>query len=195
MEKKMETEIETKATTRNAAPPEEIQDFYNKALFYAAEAHDGQLYANLPYFIHVCMVAGEVLMADRIEPLSNLKDAVQIALLHDVLEDTPITKEEMLASFEPSVVHGVDLLTKKEGVPFSDYFPGIKDGGADVSIIKMCDRIVNLQEPAAHWTAEKIAKYHEESLVILEMFGWSSRYVSERLRMKIELYEEMFMKK
>jgi len=179
-----------------AAPPQEIQDFYNKTLFYAAAAHNGQFYAgNLPYVIHVCMVADEVLAADRIEPFSNIKDAVQIALLHDVLEDTPITKEEMLLHFSPEVVHGVDLLTKKDGLPLSEYFKGIKDGGRDVSAIKMCDRIINLQKPPASWDANKIFEYYEESKVILEMLGWSSDYISGRLKMKIELYEEMFMKK
>ena len=177
------------------APPQEIQDFYNKALFYAAAAHNGQLYSGLPYIIHVCMVADEVFSTDRIEPFSNLKDAVQIALLHDVLEDTPITKEEMLLHFSPEVVHGVDLLTKKDGLPLLEYFKGIKDGGRDVSAIKMCDRIINLQKPPAHWNADKIFEYYEESLVILEMFGWSSDYISSRLKVKIELYEGMFMKK
>lgn len=172
----------------------ELQDFYNKALFYAAAAHDGQLYAGLPYVIHVCMVAAEVMAADKKEPLSNIKDAVQIALLHDVLEDTPITENEMLQNFVPAVVHGVDLLTKKEGQPLEDYLSGIKAGSSDVSVIKMCDRIINLQKPPAHWGSEKILEYYEESILILEMLGWSSEYVSGRLKGKIELYEEMFMK-
>ncbi|WNY23956.1 hypothetical protein MmiHf6_12800 [Methanimicrococcus hongohii] len=180
---------------RKAAPPEEIQDFYNKALFYAAEAHGNQLYAGLPYMIHVCMVADEVTAADRTVPLENFKNAVQIALLHDVLEDTPITKDEMLQYFEPEVVHGIDLLTKKEGLPLLDYLEGIKAGGSDVSVIKMCDRIINLQRLPVHWKADKILEYYEESVLILEMLGWSSEYVSWRLRLKIELYEEMFMKK
>jgi Guanosine polyphosphate pyrophosphohydrolases/synthetases len=177
------------------APPQEIQDFYNKALFYAAAVHDGQLYSGLPYIIHVCMVADEVFSADRIEPFSNLKDAVQIALLHDVLEDTPVTKEEMLLHFSPEVVHGVDLLTKKDGLPLLEYFKGIKDGGRDVSAIKMCDRIINLQKPPTSWNADKILEYYEESLVILEMLGESHLYVSKRLEFKIRLYEEMFMRK
>lgn len=173
----------------------ELSDFYNKALFYAAVAHNGQLYAGLPYVIHVCMVANEVLAADKHEPLSNIKDAVQIALLHDVLEDTPITETEMLQNFEPAVVHGVNLLTKKEGQPLEDYLSGIKAGGSDVSVIKMCDRIINLQKQPAHWGSEKILEYYEESLSILEMLGESSEYVSKRLMRKIELYEEMFMRK
>ena len=186
--------MNSKDTT--AAPSQDIQDFYNKALFYAAAAHDGQFYAgNLPYIVHVCMVADEVLAADRIEPFSNITDAVQIALLHDVLEDTPITKEEMLLHFSPEVVHGVDLLTKKDGLPLLKYFKGIKDGGRDVSAIKMCDRIINLQKPPASWNADKIFEYYEESKVILEMLGWSSAYISGRLKLKIELYEEMFMGK
>ena len=175
---------------------ESIQDFYNKALFYAAAAHKNQYYAgDLPYIVHICMVADEVFSADRIEPFSNIKDAVQIALLHDVLEDTPITKEEMLLHFSPEVVHGVDLLTKKDGLPLLEYFKGIKDGGRDVSAIKMCDRIINLQKPPKHWDADKIFEYYKESLVILEMFGWSSDYISGRLKLKIELYKEMFMRK
>jgi len=190
-----ETENKTKNKSRNV-PSQEIQDFYNKALFYAATAHKNQFYAgDLPYIVHVCMVADEVFSADRIEPFSNIKDSVQIALLHDVLEDTPITKEEMLLHFSPEVVHGVDLLTKKDGLPLSEYFKGIKDGGRDVSAIKMCDRIINLQKPPKHWNADKIFEYYEESLVILEMFGWSSDYISSRLKVKIELYEGMFMKK
>ncbi|MBZ3936103.1 bifunctional (p)ppGpp synthetase/guanosine-3',5'-bis(diphosphate) 3'-pyrophosphohydrolase [Methanimicrococcus blatticola] len=176
-------------------PPEsELSDFYNKALFYAAAAHDGQLYAGLPYVIHVCMVAAEVMEADKNEPLSNIKDAVQIALLHDVLEDTPITEDEMLQNFEPAVVNGVNLLTKRKGQPLEDYLLGIKNGGSDVSVIKMCDRIVNLQKPPAHWGSEKILEYYEESILILEILGWSSEYVSKRLKGKIELYERMFMK-
>ncbi|MDV0445752.1 hypothetical protein MmiAt1_13470 [Methanimicrococcus sp. At1] len=177
-------------------PPEELQDFYNKALFYAAAAHNGQFYAgNLPYITHVCMVAAEVLAADRIEPLKNIKDAVQIALLHDVLEDTPVTKEEMLEHFDSSVVSGVDLLTKKDGQPLLEYLNGIHAGGSDIATIKMCDRIINLQKPPAHWGVEKIAEYYEESLKILEICGGRSEYVSGRLKRKIELYEEMFMKK
>jgi Guanosine polyphosphate pyrophosphohydrolases/synthetases len=190
-------ENKNKTKTKNTnVPSQEIQDFYNKALFYATAAHKNQFYAgDLPYIVHVCMVADEVFSADRIEPFSNIKDAVQIALLHDVLEDTPITKEEMLLHFSPEVVHGVDLLTKKDGLPLSEYFKGIKDGGRDVSAIKMCDRIINLQKPPKHWNADKIFEYYEESLVILEMFGESHLYVSKRLKLKIELYEEMFMKK
>jgi len=87
------------------------------------------------------------------------------------------------------------LLTKKDGLPLLEYFKGIKDGGRDVSAIKMCDRIINLQKPPKHWNAGKILEYYEESLVILEMFGWSSDYISSRLKVKIELYEEMFMEK
>jgi len=190
-----ETESKTKNKNTNV-PSQEIQDFYNKALFYAAAAHKKQFYAgDLPYIVHVCMVADEVFSADRIEPFSNIKDAVQIALLHDVLEDTPITKEEMLLHFSPEVVHGVDLLTKKDGLPLLEYFKGIKDGGRDGSAIKMCDRIINLQKPPAHWNADKIFEYYEESLVILEVFGGSSDYISSRLKLKIELYEEMFMRK
>ena len=171
--------------------PQEIQDFYNKALFYAAAAHNGQFYStNLPYVIHVCMVANEVIMADKNVPVMNLKDAVQIALLHDVLEDTPVTKEELSRHFEPQVVHGVDLLTKRKGQPFHDYLQRIKEGPKDIAVIKMCDRIINLQKPPAAWPSSKIADYSDESEMILEMLGDGHVYAANRLKSKIEEYQQ-----
>jgi|GEM_PF-948501 len=177
------------------AAPYELQDFYNHALFFAAEAHGNQLYGGSPYILHVCMVADEIFAAHQKEPFSNIENAVQIALLHDVLEDTHITENEMLQHFSSDVVSGVKLLTKHKGQPLRDYLSGIKKGDADVSKIKMCDRIINLQRVPSHWNADKILEYDEESLLILERLGESSRYISQRLKLKIELYEEMFMVK
>ncbi|MDY0266035.1 MAG: hypothetical protein RBQ94_00035 [Methanimicrococcus sp.] len=137
-------------TESKAAFPQELQDFYNHALFFAAEAHGNQLYGGSPYILHVCMVADEVFAAHQKEPFSNIENAVQIALLHDVLEDTHIMENEMLQHFSSDVVSGVKLLTKHKGQSLRDYLSGIKKGGADISKIKMCDRIINLQRLPVH---------------------------------------------
>jgi (p)ppGpp synthase/HD superfamily hydrolase len=136
------------------------------------------------------MVANEVLLADKNEPLINLNNAIQIALLHDVLEDTPITKNELQQTFTPEVAHGVDLLSKRKDQPIQEYLQKIKDGPKDIALIKMCDRITNLQKPPASWTSEKIAEYLEESKIILEMLGNSHIYAANRLKLKIEDYRQ-----
>jgi (p)ppGpp synthase/HD superfamily hydrolase len=136
------------------------------------------------------MVTNEVVIADKNEPLINLQDAIQIALLHDVLEDTSITKEELLQHFNPQVVHGVDLMTKRKNQPIHEYLQRIKDGPKDIALIKICDRITNLQKPPTAWKSEKIIGYLEESNVILEMLGGGHIYAVNRLKLKIESYQQ-----
>ena len=136
------------------------------------------------------MVANEVLIADKNEPAINLENAIQIALLHDILEDTSITKEQLENHFSPQVAHGVDLLTKRKNQPIREYLQRIKEGPKDISLIKMCDRITNLQKPPSSWTSEKIAEYLEESKIILEMLGSSHTYAANRLKSKMESYKQ-----
>lgn len=69
----------------------DLQDSYNQAWIFAAGAHAGQTLtaSTLPYAVHLAMVANEVMAADREAPIERLAETLQIALLHDVLEDTP----------------------------------------------------------------------------------------------------------
>lgn len=49
-----------------------------------------------------------------------------VALLHDILEDTDTTKEELLAlGFPPAVVEAVCMMTHDEGVPYLEYVKAI----------------------------------------------------------------------
>ena len=83
------------------------QELFEKALCFATEKHSGQTRQDgSPYIYHPIKVA------------EFLKDAgydlrYQMAgLLHDVLEDTDMTKEEMAAEFNAEVAEIVDGVTK-----------------------------------------------------------------------------------
>ena len=87
----------------------------NKALRFAYNAHHGQLdYNGIPYIFHPLHLAEE--MDDEISCCA--------ALLHDVVEDTPVTLEELAAEFPPEVVEVVALLTHEDSAEGnnSDYF-------------------------------------------------------------------------
>ena len=88
-----------------------------KAMNVAYEAHHGQLdKGGVPYIFHPIHLAEE--MDDEISTC--------VALLHDTVEDTAVTLEELAARFPPEVVEAVDLLTHREGVAYFDYIRAIR---------------------------------------------------------------------
>ena len=87
----------------------------NKALVFAYKAHHGQLdYNGIPYIFHPLHLAEQ--MEDEISCCA--------ALLHDVVEDTAVTLEELSREFPPEVVEVVALLTHSETAESDnrDYF-------------------------------------------------------------------------
>lgn len=91
--------------------PETSYTGYTNALVYAARAHDGQYrkYSGAPYITHPIRVAGlvhKLFDSDRYKILAQ-----QVALLHDVIEDTTITYDQISDYFNPEVAQGVWGLT------------------------------------------------------------------------------------
>ena len=88
-----------------------------KAMKIAYEAHLGQLdYNDVPYIFHPYHIAEQ--MDDEV--------SCTVALLHDVVEDTPITLSDLEQIFPAQVVEIVRLLTHDEGVDYFDYIREIK---------------------------------------------------------------------
>ena len=88
-----------------------------KAMKIAYEAHLGQLdYNVVPYIFHPYHLAEQ--MDDEV--------SCTVALLHDVVEDTPITLSDLEQIFPAQVVEIVRLLTHDEGVDYFDYIRKIK---------------------------------------------------------------------
>jgi (p)ppGpp synthase/HD superfamily hydrolase len=170
------------------------QDLYLKALRFAAEAHAGQKIpgTDLPYLMHVAAVTMEINAVISIEGLKEPDLAVQCALLHDTIEDTHVTSYDISLLFGPDVAAGVNALTKNKSlakeVQIRDSIIRIQKMPCEIAMVKLADRITNLQPPPAHWDKDKIRHYRRDAEIILEHLGSASPYLAERMKFKLAGY-------
>ena len=137
----------------------------NKALRFAYNAHHGQLdYNGIPYIFHPIHLAEQ--MDDEI--------SCCVALLHDVVEDTAVTMEELAAEFPPEVVDAVKLLTHDSDTDYFDYVRAIKTNPIAVKV-KLADLAHNSdqsrcigsglsEEKLSHWQK----KYEKARAILME---------------------------
>lgn len=170
------------------------QELYIKAHAFAARAHRDQQVSGtqLPYITHVHLVTMEVIAALWAEPGRDGDLAVQCALLHDVIEDTPVSYEELRAEFGAAVADGVLALSKDPALDKSrrmaDSLARIRRQPVEVWMVKLADRITNLQPPPPHWTRAKATAYRREARHIHAALQEASPYLSGRLLAKIDAY-------
>ena len=100
-----------------------------KAMNLAYHAHHGQFdKGGVPYIFHPIHLAEE--MDDEISTC--------VALLHDTVEDTAVTLEDLSKEFPAEVVNAVRLLTHGEDVDYFDYVRAIKQDPIAVKV-KLAD--------------------------------------------------------
>lgn len=149
-----------------------------KALELSLTAHDGQTRkSGEPYIVHPILVAAIT------AKISNDETMVQAALLHDVVEDTNFSIDELKALFGDDVAHMVEGLTKIVEIRDEELVPSgsderlinsaltfrkmliasIKD--VRVLVIKLCDRVHNMLTLDA-LGLEKQKRIAEETLVV-----------------------------
>lgn len=149
-----------------------------KALELSLAAHDGQTRkSGEPYIVHPILVAAIT------AKISNDETMVQAALLHDVVEDTNFSIDELKALFGDDVAHMVEGLTKIVEIRDEELVPSgsderlinsaltfrkmliasIKD--VRVLVIKLCDRVHNMLTLDA-LGLEKQKRIAEETLVV-----------------------------
>ena len=90
-----------------------IANIEERALQIAVDAHRGQIdKQGLPFIHHLLRVMLAV----------EGSDEKQVAVLHDLLEDTAWTQADLIqAGFSQRVIDAIALLTRDESVPYSDY--------------------------------------------------------------------------
>lgn len=94
-------------------------DYTKKAMKLCFEAHKEQTdKSGMPYVFHPFYLASQ--MTDETSTV--------VALLHDVVEDTEITFEDLKQmDFHDEVIEALALLTHEEGVPYMEYVKKIKE--------------------------------------------------------------------
>ena len=171
----------------------EVQTLYQDALKFATYRHMEKRQkvkgTKLPYVVHLCNVAMEIFTAALHTKGFNLIYAIQTALLHDTIEDTQTTFDEIKENFGKDIAIALLALSKDENLPKDKQIPDslarIKKLMREVWAIKLADRITNLQPPPADWSRSKNIKYREESQIILDELKDGNKYLAKRLEEKI----------
>jgi (p)ppGpp synthase/HD superfamily hydrolase len=172
-------------------------DLRRKAWKFAALKHRQQLYpgtAKLPYIVHIGAVLLELFPALYEKEHLDADLAVCCALLHDTIEDTDTSIEEIEDIFGLDIAAGVSALTKDirlKGLEATrESLDRIQRRPYEIWCVKLADRIANLGTPPDTWKREKCLSYAKEAEVILEVLGDASGYLSDRLRNRITVWQQ-----
>ena len=140
------------------------QAYINRAFQYAYNGHNGQnRKSGEPYITHPLHVA--LYLCE----LNFDKETIAAALLHDLIEDTDISYEDLKKEFGEEVADIVDGVTKLDKIKYSSNEEAKADAirkmviamskDIRVLILKLADRLHNIQTIEYHqdWKQEKIA--------------------------------------
>ena len=123
-----------------------------KAMHIAYAAHHGQTdKTGVPYIFH------PIHLAERMDD----EYSCCVALLHDVVEDTAVTLEELKAIFPAEVTDAVALMTHKKETDYFDYVQAIKSNPI-AKKVKLADLAHNSDQSrcvGSDLTEEKMAKW------------------------------------
>ncbi len=171
------------------------QEVYLKALNFAANAHGEQKTPyGLPYLTHLVSVTMEVMHAceEANVEIEKSNKAITVALLHDTIEDTDVTYDDIFDEFGLEIAEAVDALTKDETLPrkeqMADSINKLLTQPYEIQMVKLADRITNMQKPPQHWDSEKIFNYQKEAKFILSCLKNCDMHLSQRLEQKIQEY-------
>lgn len=141
-----------------------------RAYYYAEQAHDGQFrISGAPYVTHPLAVAG------ILREMHMDHQSVAAAMLHDVIEDTGLTKEAISGQFGSSVADIVDGVSKLNRIEFSSQAEAQAENfqkmalamAKDIRVIlvKLADRMHNMRTLSA-LNPEKQRRIARETLDI-----------------------------
>ncbi|NNM52740.1 MAG: bifunctional GTP diphosphokinase/guanosine-3',5'-bis pyrophosphate 3'-pyrophosphohydrolase [Pseudomonadales bacterium] len=163
-------------------------ELIRQAYFLAEKAHHGQFRRNgAPYITHPLAVAG-ILCGMHMDHQS-----IMAAMLHDVIEDTQITKAELAKAFGDDVARLVDGVTKLTQVQFGSKAEAKAENfrkmmlamtqDIRVILVKLADRLHNMRTLDV-LSAEKSRRIAEETLEIYAPIA--NRLGMNELRMEYE---------
>lgn len=146
-----------------------------RALVFAAEAHKNQRRkgaAQEPYVNHLVEVMNLVACATG----GRDPELMIAALLHDVVEDTAVTPEELAAAFGARVASVVAEVSDDMDAPKEERrrrrLEAMPEKSLDARLVKTADVISNLRavalSPPAGWTADRRLSYLEDCRKLIE---------------------------
>ncbi len=184
----MEYALDNLLKTIQTNNPNSDLDPVKKAFAFAKAKHEGQFrVSGEPFFMHPVAVAN--ILAD----MGLDSSSITAALLHDVVEDTDATEEEITREFGDSVALLVSGVTKLGKIPYTSneeqqienlrkmFLAMAKD--VRVIVIKLADRLHNLRTLASMPEAKQRGKARET----LEVFApLAHRLGMSKIKMELE---------
>jgi hypothetical protein len=142
----------------------------SKTLNFATKAHSKQKYGNKPYISHPKSVAatGKQFFGSKFGP-----DAIKVALLHDVVEDTPYKLEQLAKmGYKPEIVQAVQLLTKNKALSYADNIRAIIASGNRLAMmVKYADNYQNFTGDKTGWDPARAAHSQKKYMASLNLLG------------------------
>ena len=134
-----------------------------KALALALQAHQGQTdKSGLPYILH------PIRLMMRVED----PQAKVVALLHDVLEDSDMTENDLQnAGFDKQIIEAVVCLTKTPSIDYMEYIRRIKKNSlaTQVKLVDLEDNLnANRLKEIEQKDCERMARYLQARKILLE---------------------------
>ncbi|ASV43373.1 GTP pyrophosphokinase [Vibrio phage JSF12] len=148
---------------------EDLEKLYEVAYQLSKMQHKEQKYAGRCYFTaHILEVEAEVVrqMPLDLYRINDILKARIVSLLHDIVEDTPVTIEYIRESFGDEIATSVDYLTKSDKVPYETYIRRVSLDRL-ATIVKRCDALCNLRQSMITRKYGKVEKY----LKVLEILA------------------------
>ena len=129
-----------------------------KAKAVCLSAHQGQVdKCGQPYYLHSFAVA------DMVEG----EDAKVVAYLHDVVEDTPVTIDDLAGmGFPPRITDAVEAMTRRDDEPYFEYIKRL--GGNELArTVKLADLTHNT-DPARDGATQEMRERYAKAKEMLQ---------------------------
>ncbi len=136
----------SKTTRQETAQEQQMLSRFEEALVFAAQKHEAQTRkgTTIPYIAHLMQVAGLAL-----ENGANEDEAIA-ALLHDVMEDQDVTREELTSRFGPAVAAIVTECSDSSSTdkaPWKQrktaYIAHVLTASRSARLVSSCDKLHN----------------------------------------------------
>ncbi len=168
---------------------------FNDAMFFAVKAHENQKMkypSDMPYAAHIFGVCQTAINYVEKDVNLNWDLLVQVALLHDSIEDTEVTFSDIKINFGEAVAKGVWALSKDEKIEKNKQMEAcikkIKNSPKEIAMVKLADRIFNIRGRVPTWSKERQEFYKQEAKYICDNLGYASSGLKAALTDAISNY-------
>jgi len=167
------------------------------AAIFATEKHKSQVRSNekkTPYIIHPIEVADLVMKIGHVYD----KDVLITALLHDVMDDTQTTYEQITSLYGTKVSSYLEEMTSKQGLSLKEQkkqqiMQAFRQNPS-VAIIKLSDKLSNLKtlatSPPPSWSRDRIDQYFQWAQTVIENLPESNQLLKKAVKNVISDYWE-----